>query len=46
VSDSGEGRWTIKAAIDEAVPVLDEACQGFAPPGGWHDPVLAATESR
>ena len=21
VSDSGEGRWTIKAAIDEAVPV-------------------------
>jgi 6-phosphogluconate dehydrogenase len=27
VSDSGEGRWTIKAAIDEAVPapVLTEA---------------------
>ena len=22
VSDSGEGRWTIKAAIDEGVPVL------------------------
>jgi 6-phosphogluconate dehydrogenase (decarboxylating) len=22
VSDSGEGRWTIQAAIDEAVPVL------------------------
>ena len=21
VSDSGEGRWTVKAAIDEAVPV-------------------------
>jgi 6-phosphogluconate dehydrogenase len=21
VSDSGEGRWTIRAAIDEAVPV-------------------------
>jgi len=21
ISDSGEGRWTIKAAIDEAVPV-------------------------
>ena len=21
VSDSGEGRWTIKAAIDEAVPI-------------------------
>jgi 6-phosphogluconate dehydrogenase len=21
VSDSGEGRWTIKAAIDEAMPV-------------------------
>jgi len=21
VSDSGEGRWTIKAAIDEAIPV-------------------------
>ena len=21
MSDSGEGRWTIKAAIDEAVPV-------------------------
>ncbi len=25
VSDSGEGRWTIKAAIDEAVPVLTTA---------------------
>jgi 6-phosphogluconate dehydrogenase len=21
VSDSGEGRWTVKAAVDEAVPV-------------------------
>jgi 6-phosphogluconate dehydrogenase len=21
VSDSGEGRWTVKAAIDEAVPI-------------------------
>ncbi len=30
VSDSGEGRWTIKAAIDEAVPanVLTEALYG------------------
>jgi 6-phosphogluconate dehydrogenase len=29
VSDSGEGRWTIKAAIDEAVPapVLSAALQ-------------------
>lgn len=25
VSDSGEGRWTIKAALDEAVPVLTAA---------------------
>ncbi len=25
VSDSGEGRWTIKAAIDEGVPVLTTA---------------------
>ena len=25
VSDSGEGRWTIKAAIDEGVPVLSTA---------------------
>ena len=26
VSDSGEGRWTIKAAIDEAVPVPVLTC--------------------
>jgi 6-phosphogluconate dehydrogenase len=25
VSDSGEGQWTIKAAIDEGVPVLTTA---------------------
>ena len=25
VSDSGEGRWTIQAAIDEGVPVLSAA---------------------
>ncbi len=29
VSDSGEGRWTIKAAIDEAVPVPVLACALF-----------------
>ena len=32
VSDSGEGRWTIKAAIDEAVPVpvlIDRALRTF-----------------
>src|SRR5262249_42966905 len=37
VSDSGEGRWTIKAAIDEAVPahVLSAAPHGrFASRGG------------
>jgi len=37
VSDSGEGRWTIKAAVDEAVsaPVLSVALnQRFASRGG------------
>ncbi len=29
VSDSGEGRWTIKAAIDEAVPVPVLSCALF-----------------
>src|SRR5258708_37111207 len=36
VSDSGEGRWTIKAAIDQAVPapVLTEALyERFSSPG-------------
>jgi len=35
VSDSGEGRWTIKAAIDEAVPapVLTTALYGFSSRG-------------
>jgi 6-phosphogluconate dehydrogenase len=36
VSDSGEGRWTIKAAVDEAVPVpvLSAAlCQRFSSRG-------------
>jgi len=29
VSDSGEGRWTIKAAIDEAVPIPVLTCALF-----------------
>ena len=47
VSDSGEGRWTIKAAIDEAVPapVLTTALyERFASRGeaGFSDKLLAA----
>ena len=47
VSDSGEGRWTIKAAIDEAVsvPVLSAALyQRFASRGGsdYADKLLSA----
>jgi 6-phosphogluconate dehydrogenase len=47
VSDSGEGRWTIKAAIDEAVPapVLTTALyERFASRGeaGYADKVLSA----
>jgi 6-phosphogluconate dehydrogenase len=47
VSDSGEGRWTIKAAIDEAVPVpvLSAALyQRFASRGeaDYQDKVLSA----
>jgi 6-phosphogluconate dehydrogenase len=47
VSDSGEGRWTIKAAIDEAVPapVLSSALyQRFASRGeaDYQDKVLSA----
>src|SRR5262249_18291014 len=47
VSDSGEGRWTIKAAIDEAVPVpvLTTALYDrFASPGGaeFADKLLSA----
>jgi 6-phosphogluconate dehydrogenase len=47
VSDSGEGRWTIKAAIDEAVPapVLTTALyERFASRGeaGYADRVLSA----
>jgi len=47
VSDSGEGRWTIKAAIDEAVPapVLSTALyQRFSSRGGsdFQDKVLSA----
>jgi 6-phosphogluconate dehydrogenase len=47
VSDSGEGRWTIQAAIDEAVPtpVLSAAVyQRFASRGqsGFADQVLSA----
>jgi 6-phosphogluconate dehydrogenase len=30
VSDSGEGRWTIKAAIDEGVPVPVLSCSIYA----------------
>jgi 6-phosphogluconate dehydrogenase len=36
VSDSGEGRWTIKAAIDEAVPVpvlTASLCERFSSRG-------------
>ena len=47
VSDSGEGRWTIKAAIDEAVPapVLTEALyERFSSRGqaGFADKLLSA----
>ena len=47
VSDSGEGRWTIEAAIDESVPthVLSAALyERFAPRGqaDFADPVLSA----
>jgi 6-phosphogluconate dehydrogenase len=47
VSDSGEGRWTIKAAIDEAVPVpvLSAALyQRFSSRGeaGYQDKLLSA----
>jgi 6-phosphogluconate dehydrogenase len=47
VSDSGEGRWTIKAAIDEAVPahVLSAALyERFSPRGGadFADKLLSA----
>jgi len=47
VSDSGEGRWTIKAAIDEAVPVpvLSTALyQRFSSRGGseFQDKLLSA----
>src|SRR6201981_3662489 len=47
VSDSGEGRWTIKAAIDEGVPipVLSAALyQRFASRGGgdYQDKLLSA----
>ena len=47
VSDSGEGRWTIKAAIDEAVPVpvLTAALyERFASRGeaGFQDRLLSA----
>ena len=47
VSDSGEGRWTIKAAIDEGVPVpvLSTALyQRFGSRGGadYQDKLLSA----
>ena len=47
VSDSGEGRWTIKAAIDEAVPapVLTTALyERFSSRGeaDFHDKLLSA----
>ena len=45
VSDSGEGRRTIKAAIDEAVPVLSTALnQRFSSRGesDYQDKVLSA----
>ena len=47
MSDSGEGRWTIQAAIDEAVPtpVLSAALyQRFGSRGqsGFADQVLSA----
>ena len=47
VSDSGEGRWTLRAAIDEGVPapVLSNAvAQRFASRGAWDyaDKVLSA----
>jgi 6-phosphogluconate dehydrogenase len=47
VSDSGEGRWTIKAAIDEAVPahVLTAAlCERFSSRGNaeFQDKLLSA----
>ena len=44
VSDSGEGRWTIKAAIDEAVParVLTAALSGGSVPRRGRFPEQAA----
>ena len=47
VSDSGEGRWTIKAAIDEAVPVpvlASALFERFASRGGaeFQDKLLSA----
>ena len=47
VSDSGEGRWTIKAVIDEAVPapVLSTAlCKRFSSGGNaeFQDRLLSA----
>jgi 6-phosphogluconate dehydrogenase len=47
VSDSGEGRWTIKAAIDEAVPVpvlTDALYERFSSRGDaeFADKVLSA----
>jgi len=47
VSDSGEGRWTIKAAIDEAVPVPVLSCalyQRFSSRGeaDYQDRLLSA----
>jgi 6-phosphogluconate dehydrogenase len=48
VSDSGEGRWTIKAAIDEAVPVpvltgalYERFSSGSTAQGRWWDLVQA-----
>ena len=50
-SDSGEGRWTLQAAIDEAVPVhvLSAAlCQRFASRGeaGFSNQVLSAMRHK
>ena len=51
VSDSGEGRWTVKAAIDEGVPVpvLSAALYGrFSSRGGalFQDKLLSALRSQ
>ena len=51
VSDSGEGRWTIKAAIDEAVPapVLTTALyERFSSRGeaGFADKLLSAMRKQ